>query len=82
MAESVISELTDAPAGFLDTLEAGNAPSERFTTSSLILTALTHRSRPRSTSVGFVGYTFRHDGKDYQIRERSASRKGGKQSFI
>ena len=78
MAESTIIELTDAPADLLDV----ETPSEISSAPSSALPALSHRSRPRSTSSSFIGYSFRHDGKEYQIRERSAVRKGGKQSYI
>jgi hypothetical protein len=82
MADSVISELTDAPAGLLDTAEAEYTPSEHSTVSSTIHTALTHRLRPPSTSTSFIGHSFRHEGKVYQIREKTASKKGGKPSLI
>jgi hypothetical protein len=75
MADSVISELTDVPAGLLDTAEAEYNPSEHSTASSTIYTALTDRLRPRSTSASFIGHSFRHKGKVYQIREKTALKK-------
>jgi hypothetical protein len=82
MTDSIISELTDAPAGLLNAAEPNATLSELSTTSSSIYTALVHCSRPRTTSATFFGHSFRHEGKDYQIREKSAYKKNGKQSYI
>jgi hypothetical protein len=82
MADSVISELPGAPAGLLDTVEAEYTPSEHSTASLTIYTALTDRLRPRSTSASFIGHSFRHEGKIYQIREKTALKKGGKPLLI
>jgi hypothetical protein len=68
--------------GLLNAAELHNALSELSTTSSTILTVLVHCSRPRTTSATFFGHSFRHESKDYQIREKSAYKKGGKQPYI
>jgi hypothetical protein len=78
MVDLVIPELIDAPAGLLKAIEADNAASEISITPSSILITLTYRSRPRSTSVSFVGYFFRYDGREYKIKTRSTIKKGGK----
>ena len=38
--------------------------------------------RPLTTSPGFIGYSFKVDGTQYTIREKSAVRKGGRPSHI
>ena len=82
MAESVISQLTDAPSDLLDSSVIDNDLSERPTISPLPLALLRNRSRPLSTTESFTGYIFQHKGKRYTIKEKSAIKKGGKQSFI
>jgi hypothetical protein len=82
MADSVISELTDAPTGLLDTAKAEYTPSEPSTASSTIHTALTDCLQPCSTFTSFISHSFCHEGKVYQIREKTALKKGDKLSLI
>ena len=82
MADSVISELTDAPSGLFDLpISSSNASAPSYPPSSTDV-PLVHRRRPRSTSESFLGHTFRYLGKEYRIKERSAAKKRGRQSYI
>jgi hypothetical protein len=40
------------------------------------------RPRPLTTAPGFIGYSFKLEGHQYTIREKSAVRKGGRSSHV
>ena len=49
---------------------------------SFSLSSSRRRSRPLTTAPGFIGYSFKLDGHQYTIGEKSAVRKGGRSSHI
>jgi hypothetical protein len=82
MADSIISELTDAPAGLLNAAEPDVTLSELSTTLSLIRTALSTVVGLVRSPATFFSHSFWQEGKDYQIQKKSAYKKGGKQLYI
>jgi hypothetical protein len=91
MDNSTVSTLSSPPLS--DVLDINDihmddqskTPSSTPATAALVpfsLSSSRHHLRPLTTSPGFIGYSFRLDGNQYTIQEKSAIQKGGRSSHI
>jgi hypothetical protein len=92
MDNSTVSTLSPPPADlldiddvYMDDMDDQSTPSSAYGAAAapvpFSLSSRRHQ-RPLTAAPGFIGYSFKRDGNQYTIREKSATQKGGKPSYI